>query len=121
MLGHVCQLNYAGGGRLVCQKSSGERAFIPFLKAQGYLRIGQEVVFSINDGAEAVDIRPVDDLPIETTTVKLSKVRQLQRKMQRFHNATLEQQLDLVGRAEDKLRVLLEDQLGGQSVEPGFT
>lgn len=82
MLGHVCQLNYVGGGCLVYQKSSGEAASIAFLKAQGYLRIGQEVVFSIHEGAEAVDVRPADDLPIErTTTVKLQpQVKQLQRK-----------------------------------------
>ena len=63
-VGLVCQLHYQGGGYVLYQDTLGESLQVPFIKAP-YLRIGQQVFFSLNQSSgrsEAVDIQiiPVD-------------------------------------------------------------
>ena len=63
-VGLVCQLHYQGGGYLLYQDTLGESLQVPFITAP-YLRIGQQVFFSLNQSSgrsEAVDIQiiPMD-------------------------------------------------------------
>ena len=61
--GTICQLNYYGGGRLQYQDSYGKSSHLPFEKAP-YLRVGQQVSFSIHHGPagrdEAINVVPMN-------------------------------------------------------------
>ena len=138
MLGHVCQLHYHGGGAVTYQLENGKLANIIFRTAP-YLKVGQAVTFCIVDGA-AVDVKiaaaasaggvertgctPASaDVVVERTGRANSSTspkaggfgpsKRLQREIGRFHNATLEEQLDRIAQAEADLHRLLEDDLDG--------
>ena len=122
MLGHVCQLHYHGGGAVTYQLENGKLANILFCTGP-YLNVGQAVTFCIVDGA-AVDVKIAavasakganSSTSSEAGGVRPSKrlQRLLQREMGRFHNATLEEQLDRIAQAEADLQRLLEDDLDG--------
>ena len=69
--GTVCQLNYYGGGRLQYQDSCGKSLHLSFEKAP-YLRVGQQVSFSINQGAgcdEAINVVPMNLSQAEATNL----------------------------------------------------
>jgi len=67
--GTVCLLNYYGGGRLQYQDSCGKSIHLSFDKAP-YLRIGQQVSFSINHSPgydEAINVVPMHFPETEAT------------------------------------------------------
>lgn len=137
MLGHVCQLNYHGGGMVAHHVENGKWASLQF-RTGPYLKVGQAVTFSIVDGA-AVDILAVDpsneavlkhagcvagsaDALVERTdyvarpaTSQAGALRhsmhakRLQREIGRFRNATAEEQLEWMDQTEVELQRLLEE------------
>ena len=136
--GFVCQLHYHGGGSLLCQSSTGESWQLPFAYAPLHLRVGHTVTFSLAaDRAErAVDLEVIQE---ETGTpsahagkglrsiqekaakpaLSLAKQpnRKLQRSITRFHNADLEERLQMIEAAEGALSDLLNaDQLEGDAI-----
>ena len=166
-LGTICQLNYYGGGRLQYQDSCGKSLHLSFEKAP-YLRVGQQVSFSINHSpgrdeatnvvpfnssqTEATNLLPVmqtrkrkfalekeesesltcavipgekqdlaaADLP-ESGSVQLASSfdsdspkakesmpgRKLQKSIGKYHNADMQERLQLITRAEEGLEQLL--------------
>ena len=70
-LGTICQLNYYGGGRLQYQDSCGNSLHLSFEKAP-YLRVGQQVSFSINHSPgrdEATNVVPMNSSQTEATNL----------------------------------------------------
>ena len=79
--GTICQLNYYGGGRLQYQDSCAKCVHLPFEKAP-YLRVGQQVSFSINHSAgrdEAINVVPMNLSQTEATSLS-TEVMQVTRK-----------------------------------------
>ena len=60
-MGTICQLNYYGGGYVQYQDFCGKSLCLSFVKAP-YLRVGQQVSFSISPSQsyEAIDVVPLD-------------------------------------------------------------
>ena len=128
--GFVCQLHYHGGG-LLCQKSTGDSWQLPFAYAPPHLRIGNTVSFSLAaDRADlAVDLEVIQEKATtslanaevglqsiqeksEKPALSLAKqstrsTRKLQRSITRFHNADLEERLQMIETAESLLNDLL--------------
>ena len=69
-MGTICQLNYYGGGYVQYQDFCGKSLCLSFVKAP-YLRVGQQVSFSISPSPsyEAIDVVPLDPEP-QTATPK---------------------------------------------------
>ena len=155
-LGTICQLNYYGGGRLQDQDSCGKLLHLPFENAP-YLRVSQQVSFSINhilgwseasnvvpvnlaqaevtksaletEGSESFTCaairgesqgRAVGDLPASGSMQLASNSdsggaeakedrpgRKLQRSIGEYHNADMQERLQLITRAEERLEQLL--------------
>lgn len=155
-LGTICQLNYYGGGRLQYQDSCGKLLHLSFVKAP-YLRVSQQVSFSINHilgWSEAINVVPVKlaqaevtksaletegsesftcaairgesqgravgDLPASGSMQLASNSdsggaeakedrpgRKLQRSIGEYHNADMQERLQLITRAEERLEQLL--------------
>ena len=134
-VGLVCQLRYDGGGALLYRDSS-EDSVVPFYTTSCRLLMGQKVTFSLQQSAgraEAVDVACVEECfstseskpeppkhflqetqlsPVVSSdsmagTAQLPLSRQLQRSVFRFHNATWEERLVMLGRAEERLETAL--------------
>jgi hypothetical protein len=126
--GFVCQLHYQGGGSLLCQTSTGDSWQLPFAHAPPHVRIGHAVSFSLaTDRADlAVDLEVIKEktakpsahaemglqsIQEEATKPAPSSAKQLTRKLQRsitrFHNADLEERLQMIEAAESLFSDLL--------------
>ena len=125
--GFVCQLHYHGGGSLLCQTSTGDSRQLPFAHAPPHVRIGHTVSFSLAaDGAvSAVDLEVIKEKAATFAAnseglqgihqkaakplLSLAKqpTRKLQRSIARFHNADLEERLQMIEAAEGLLHDLL--------------
>ena len=111
--GHVCQLNYAGGG-LLQHIFEGEVVRVPFCRAPR-LWIGQEVSFKLSGaGAEQIEVHRVGGGPLEhlESTEKGGEstwrgARKLQRCIWKFQNARLSERLEMLSQAEETLEGLL--------------
>ena len=124
----MCQLHYQGGGSLLCRNSTGDSWQLPFAHAPPHVRIGQSVTFSLAaDRADlAVDLEVIQDKTatssansavgvrnIQETAAKpeasaaKQPSRKLQRSITRFHNADLEERLQMIEAAESLLDDLL--------------
>ena len=138
--GFVCQLHYQGGGSLLCQNSTGDSWQLPFAHAPPHVRIGHTVSFSLAaDRADlAVDLEAVQEKTARSpanaevgmqsiqdkaaTFASFAKqpkqpTRKLQRSITRFHNADLEERLQMIEDAEGVLSDLLNgDQLDGDAI-----
>ena len=127
MLGHVCQLHYHRGGMVAYHSDDGQLTNIPFSSGP-FLKVGQAVSFSIVDHAAVNIVTAARGARVELTgcatshdavqrgtSVVLStswgsqQSKRLQREVGRFHNATVQEQLDWVRQAEAELGRLLED------------
>ena len=130
-VGLVCQLRYDGGGALLYRAS--EDSVVPFYTASCRLLIGQKVTFSLHQSvgrAEAVDVACVETcsstleskpqppkhflqepqlfrVVSSDSTAQLPLSRKLQRSVFRFHNATREERLVMLGRAEERLETAM--------------
>ena len=128
LTGFVCQLHYHGGGSLLCQTSTGDSWQLPFAHAPPHVRIGHTVSFSLaGDGTDlAVDLEVIKEkAAISSATVEVGlrsiqekaakpassfakqPTRKLQRSIARFHNADLEERLQMIEAAESLLSDLL--------------
>ena len=126
--GFVCQLHYQGGGSLLCQTSTGDSWQLPFAHAPPHVRIGHAVSFSLaTDRADlAVDLEVIKEktakpsahaemglqsIQEEATKPAPSSAKQPSRKLQRsitrFHNADLEERLQMIEAAESLFSDLL--------------
>ena len=126
--GFVCQLHYHGGGSLLCQTSTGDSWQLPFAHAPPHVRVGHTVTFSLaGDGTDlAVDLEVIKEkaaISSATAEVGLQSIlekaakpassfakqptRKLQRSIARFHNADLEERLQMIEAAESLLSDLL--------------
>lgn len=120
-LGHVCQLNYDGGGRVLLETLNGDCCSLSFVRGP-YLQIGQRVSFSIltlSGQTEAIDVQRV--FPGYDETLMLGRQlmqpckwdgserrnRKLQRSIAKFQNADLQERMELVICAEEQLSCLL--------------
>ena len=124
----VCQLHYQGGGSLLCQTSTGDSWQLPFAHAPPHVRIGHTVSFSLAaDRADlAVDLEVIQEKTakpsahaekgLRSIQEKAAKPassfakqpsRKLQRSIARFHNADLEERLQMIEAAESFLSDLL--------------
>ena len=125
-LGHVCQLNYDGGGRVLLETLNGDCCSLSFVRGP-YLQIGQRVSFSIltlSGQTEAIDVQKVfpgvDNRPDDETLMLGRQLmqpckwdgserrnRKLQRSIAKFQNADLQERMELVICAEEQLSCLL--------------
>ena len=125
-LGHVCQLNYDGGGRVLLETLNGDCCSLSFVRGP-YLQIGQRVSFSIltlSGQNEAIDVQKVfpgvDNRPDDETLMLGRQLmqpckwdgserrnRKLQRSIAKFRNADLQERMELVICAEEQLSCLL--------------
>ena len=142
-LGTVCQLHYQGGGIVQFRETSGSWVRLPFLHAP-FLRIGQEVRFTVSSAGEALGVEVLQPGADEESSA-LQHLKQkaereqkqlvpskrhaeealglqrpawkLQRCIDRFQNADLEGRLDMLSRAEATLKQLLqEDEPDGNAI-----
>ena len=102
--GTICQLNYYGGGRLQYQDSCGTCVHLPFEKAP-YLRVGQQVSFSIhhNPGRdEAINVVPMN---FSQTEVSTSELPVMQTRKRKFALETESESLPSEASRDDKKQV----------------
>lgn len=133
--GTICQLHYLGGGTVEFQEASGSRVRRPFLHAPP-LRIGQEVRFTVSSAGEAFQIEVLQPGVAKGAGMLREAVEQkagregkrlveakrhaeaeafssqrpawrLQRCIRKFWNASPEERLDMLSRAELALKQLL--------------
>eukprot|EP00435_Cladocopium_sp_Y103_P047564 s487_g14.t1 len=131
--GFVCQLHYHGGGKLVCQTSTGDSWQLPFARAPPHVRIGHTVSFSLaaDRAVLAVNLQAIQEEAEKAATssadsevglqsiqdkaaeplLSLAKqpTRKLQRSITRFRNADLEEKLGMIEAAEALLDNLLNE------------
>eukprot|EP00438_Fugacium_kawagutii_P028618 Skav212749 [mRNA] locus=scaffold2545:12766:14181:- [translate_table: standard] len=142
MKGTVCQLHYQGGG---CLRSMYLRpagfscaALWSFATAPQGLNVGDAVTFTLTEGGQAVDLRVAASEPktegdpepslrtgggeasapkADEPKILTAAQRKLQRNMNRFHNANLEEQLEMLLRAEEELNaVKAREELDGTAL-----
>eukprot|EP00438_Fugacium_kawagutii_P036477 Skav209704 [mRNA] locus=scaffold36:211359:212645:+ [translate_table: standard] len=142
MKGTVCQLHYHGGGclRSAYPRPDGSRCETtwPFATAPQELKVGDAVTFTLTEGRQAVDLQvavsePKTERAPETAAMTSPRTdgeaaalkvqadaaaqRKLQRNMNRFHNANLEEQLAMLRRAEEGLNaVKAGDEMDGKAL-----
>ena len=118
--GFVCQLHYQGGGSLLCQTSTGDSWRLPFAHAPPHVRIGHTVTFSLpSDQADlAVDLEVIQEKAAKPVPpISKQPSRKLQRSITRFHNAVLEEKLQMIETAEGVLSDLLNEvELDGDAI-----
>eukprot|EP00435_Cladocopium_sp_Y103_P037401 s45_g9.t2 len=110
--GFVCQLHYQGGGSLLCQTSTENSWQVPFARAPPEVRVGHSVTFSLAaDGNLAVDLEVIQEKAATSSkpasSISKQPSRKLQRSITRFHNADLQERLQMISAAENLLGDLL--------------
>ena len=123
-VGHVCQLNYEAGGSLISTALGEGKSILPFSKGPCRMMLGDRVSFSLTGRCEVMDVsllpkrqEPRGASEESSTVASPSGLRKLQRSIGRFRNADLQEQLQLVANAEERLDELLHDsELDGDAI-----